>query len=326
LDLVRAVGIYVEKLLWPVGLNAYIDHLADGPLPLLCAGLFAAGVGFAAWRWWAAPTDGTPLYALAWLGVTLAPSLAIVWKIPDVPVAERYLYLPSVGGCLLAGWAAARVWSATSSPARHAALAAGVTVVLLAALTLTVRRNVVWHDDIALWTDTEAKSVISGMAARDLGTAYQQAGRAADARAAFERALRRRNDARGLQTIYNNLGTLAMYDADYAAAQRYYQQALAANPEAADTLFNLGLAVLQAGGATRQSAQAALPYYQHALRLSPHDSDIEAALAQVFDLLGEHADAAAHAQRALALGARGQTADGLHAILQRAAASGTSPP
>ena len=326
LDLVRAVGIYVEKLLWPVGLNAYIDHLAGGPLPLLFAGLFAVGLGLAAWRWSTASAGGVPLYALAWIGVTLAPSLAIVWKIPDVPIAERYLYLPSVGACLLAGWAAARGVSAATSPAIRAALAAAVTAVLLAALALTVRRNVVWHDDIALWTDTEAKSVVSGMAARDLGTAYQQAGRAADARAAFARALQRHNDARGLQTIYNNLGTMAMYDADYAAAQRYYQQALAANPEAADTLFNLGLAVLQAGGATRQSAQAALPYYQHALRLSPHDSDVEAAIAQVLDLLGEHADAAAHAQRALALGARGQTADGLHAILQRAAAAAASTP
>ena len=68
------------------------------------------------------------------------------------------------------------------------------------------------------------------MAARGLGTAYQQAGRAADARAAFERALTRRNTPRGLQTIYNNLGTLAMYDADYGAARRSYEQALAAAP------------------------------------------------------------------------------------------------
>ena len=51
--------------------------------------------------------------------------------------------------------------------------------------------------------------------------------------------------------------------------------------------------------------------------LSPHDSDIEAALAQAFDILGDRAAADAHARRALELGASGQTADSLRAMLKR---------
>ena len=118
------------------------------------------------------------------------------------------------------------------------------------------------------------------MAARSLGTAYQQAGRAADARAAFERALQRRNNARGLQTIYNNLGTLAMYDGDYAAAQRYYEAALAANPAGRIRSSISASPFCTAAGGRAQSAQAALAYYQRAARLNPHDGDIEAAIAE----------------------------------------------
>jgi tetratricopeptide (TPR) repeat protein len=274
LDLAAAVGVYVETS----GRRPQRLHRSHRcrPAARRLALLLLAGLATAAWRWSTTRADGVPLFALAWLALTLLPSLAIVWKIPDAPIAERYLYLPSVGFCMLVGVLTARAWDGLASRVLRVGLAAVIGAVLLAATLGTVRRNPVWHDDIALWEDTEPKSQLSGLAARNLGTAYQQAGRAADARAAFEQALRRRNDPRGVQTIYNNLGTLAMYDGDYATAQRDYRQALAASPEAADTLFNLGLAVLQGGGQSPAAARAALPYYEHALRLSPHDSDIEA--------------------------------------------------
>jgi tetratricopeptide (TPR) repeat protein len=267
-DLIGAVGMYLGRLVWPVPLNAYIDHIDTGTMTVGLALVFVAGFATAFWLWnrarvqgiegsrvqaspgKRAPTTrgsskqaparnlessnprtlnvGILLFGLAWLGLTLAPSLAIVWKIPDAPIAERYLYLPSVGFCLLIGYAAARAWAAASTQSTRWAVAGAVALLLLASAIVTVRRNPVWHDDIALWEDTEQNSQVSGMAARSAGTAYQQAGRPADARAAFERALQRRNTQRGLQTIYNNLGTLAMFDRDYAAAQRYYEAAMAA--------------------------------------------------------------------------------------------------
>jgi Flp pilus assembly protein TadD len=347
LDLLGAVGMYVGRLLWPVNLNAYIDRIDSGPLTLALALVLLAGAGGAAWFWWSArpraraneasgtraaraprrgggspgprPLEpsrpGLPLFALAWLVLTLAPSLAILWKIPDAPLAERYLYLPSAGFCLLVGDLVGRAWAATTNRPARLATAGGLAVMLLASAIGTVRRNPVWHDDIALWEDTERKSFASGMAARSVGTAYLQAGRRAEARAAFQRALDRRNSQRGVQTIYNNLGTLAMYDADYAAAQRHYEAALQANP-GADTIFNLGLAILQRGGLSQAAAQAALPYYQRAQGLNPHDPDIEAALAQAYGILGQRELAAQHARRALELGATGPTADTLRAMLQ----------
>jgi len=328
-DLAGALGAYAAKLLWPVDLNAYIDHIDAGPLTVGLAIALFAGLGAAIWRWSgavrtrraeASREPAAVLFALAWLLLTLLPSLTIAWKIPDAPMAERYLYLPSVGFCLLAGVLLARLWAAARPGPARAALAVGCTAVLAAAALGSGRRNAVWHDDVALWQDTEPKSQVSGMAARNLGTAYQQLGRAEEARAAFQRALQRRNDARGLQTVYNNLGTLAMLDSDYPAAQRFYEAALQANPNAADTLFNLGLAVLHGGGMSRESAQAALGWYQRALRLNPHDPDIEAALAQAFDLLGQPETAVEHARRALELGARGQTADSLRARVKQAEA------
>ncbi len=252
---------------------------------------------------------------MSWIGLTLVPSLAILWKIPDAPLAERYLYLPSAGFCLLVGALAGRGWARLATPsARRAAAAVGATIVLAGAGAAALRSRV-WHDDIALWEDTEAKSQVSGMAARNLGTAYQQAGRAAEARAAFARALERRNDARGLQTIHNNLGTLAMMEGDFPAAQRAYEQALVSAPDASDTLFNLALAVLHGGGTTPEAARSALPKLQRALALNPHDADIEAALGQVYLILDDEPQACAHLHRAEQLRPSPRTADGIRQML-----------
>ena len=153
------------------------------------------------------------------------------------------------------------------------------------------------------------------MAARNLGTAYQKAGRPADARVAFGRALERRNDARGLQTIHNNFGTLAMMDGDFAAAQRAYEQALVAAPDAPDTLFNLGLAMLHGGGSTPEAARRALPKLQRALELNPHDADIEAGLGQLYLILGERDRACEHLRRGQQLRPTERTAEAIRKLL-----------
>ena len=316
LEIAAAVGTYVGKLLWPWPLNAYIDQLSLTPAEF-AAGLLLIGALLAATWHWRARRDGLPLFALLWIGLTLVPSLAILWKIPDAPLAERYLYLPSAGFCLLAGDLAARGWARLPTvTARRVVAAAGVVVLLLAGAGSALRSRV-WHDDIALWEDTEAKSQVSGMAARNLGTAYQQAGRAADARAAFARALERHNDPRGLQTIHNNLGTLAMMDGDFAAAQRAYEQALVAAPDAPDTLFNLGLALLHGGGSTPDAARRALPKLQRALALNPHDADVEAGLGQVYLILDDRPQACEHLHRAEQLRPSEHTAQGIRQLLSQ---------
>lgn len=313
-EVVAAIGVYIGKLLLPVAQNAYIDHIPVTAAALVTAALFAAGLALAAWRFHTRG-EGVPLFALLWIALTLAPSLAIMWKIPDAPLAERYLYAPSVGFCLLLGNLGARVWGRATAPPARAIVTAGAALLLAAAAFATVRRNPVWRDDIALWEDTDAKSRVSGMAARNLATAYQQAGRSADARAAFARALTRRNDARGLQTIHNNLGTLALLDGDHAGARREYEAALAAAPNAADTLFNLGLLELQAGGSTPDAARRAVPYLERARQLNPHDADCEAALGQTYLILGEPERARRHLQRALALQPSERTAAAIRQLL-----------
>ncbi len=315
-EAIAGFGTYVGKLLAPIELNAYIDHIPVTAWSLGAAVLFGAAVVVAG-RHWARRREGLPLFALLWVLLTLVPSLAILWKIPDAPLAERYLYLPSVGCCLLVGDLAARAWRRADRRAGRALYALVAAIVLAAAASATVRRNPTWRDDIALWQDTEAKSQRSGMAARNLATAYQQAGRPAEARATFARALTRRNNARGLQTIYNNLGTLELLAGDYGAARAAYEAALRAVPHAPDTLFNLGLATLHEGGSSPEAARQALPLFEQAQRLNPHDADTAAALGQAYLLTGDTTRARHNLDRALALQPSPRTRASIERLLEQ---------
>lgn len=319
--LLTAVGVYAGKLVWPLRLDPYIDHLPSSiALQVAVIAMLLAALGAALW-WWRA-RRGVPLLSLLWMALTLVPSLTILWKIPDTPVAERYLYLPSVGFCLMVGYGAMRAWSARPERWRTALSASGVALILLGAFA-TIRRNPVWRDDIALWKDAASKSHRSGMPLRSLGAAYQKRGRLGEARRAFEGALERHNSPRGLQIVLNNLGTLAMGDHDYAAAQRYYEEALRANPQGADTLFNLGLAVLYRGERSPDAAKRALDYLLRARELSRLDGDIEAALGQAYAIIGDERRAAAHFRHALELGVAPVTAESVKSYLARIESSAT---
>jgi tetratricopeptide (TPR) repeat protein len=304
-----ATAAYLRELVWPFPLNAFIDVVPRDALSVVVFVAYLAAV-VAALRS-RRSVGGTPLFAVLWIAVTLLPSLAIVWKIPEVPMAERYLYLPSVGLCLLL---ASLVAHAVATRGRL--VVAPVAALAVAAFAATVARNPVWHDDVALWEDTVQKASVSGMAWRSLGTAYQQRGRADEAGSAFERALTLRNSPRGLQVIHNNLGTLAMTRGEYAAALRSYEQALQANPNAADTLYNVGLARFFAGGQTATAAAAAIPLYRRAQALSPHDPDIDAALGQAYAAAGDRPRAIQSLEAALRKGVQPQTATGVRSMLE----------
>jgi len=304
--LLGAAGVYLGKLILPIRQSAYISDLPSGPVALLLAGAAIAlvcGGGVVAWR----RGERRVSFLLLWIGVTLAPSLAIVVKIPGAPVAERYLYLPSVGFCLLVGYTASRMMQRVG----RVVVTAVVALLLCAGTATSVQRNAVWRSNLTLWTDTAAKNTTDGLPMRGLSTAYQQLGDAAKAAEYFQLALQRRNDQSGQFTIYNNLGSLAMTERKLDEAERYYRKALGLNPQAAECVFNLGLIALtrakeDAAGHDaawqREQAQRARQLFEQSIQLNPHDPDAYVALGQTFTTLGDGQAARAHFERALQLG------------------------
>jgi tetratricopeptide (TPR) repeat protein len=102
-----------------------------------------------------------------------------------------------------------------------------------------------------------------------------------------------------LDMVSFNLGRLAEERGDVVLAQRHYQEALAAAPDAFLAWLDLGNLA-----ARRRDWPAALRCYQRAAALEPASDDAESNLGGVYLALGDLAESARHLERALALNAR----------------------
>ena len=134
---------YVRLFLVPAALSSDYEPgvitpaTSITPAVLLGAVLLAgwAGIAFRAWR-----TDRGLALGLCWVPVALAPVSNVLFA-TGIVLAERTLYLPSVGVALLAGWMADRV----PAPRRREAMALAAAV-LVAAVGRTWTRTPAWHD------------------------------------------------------------------------------------------------------------------------------------------------------------------------------------
>ncbi len=142
-----AIGLwfqYLRLLLFPVDLASDYDpgvlFPSESPdLPVLLGALVLAGLGLAALRAW----KGVPLvsFGIAWFGMTVLPVSNLLFPAGTL-LAERTLYLPSVGLCLAAAGVAAPVLAWPHRP--RGAVLAGAVVLLLAFMVRTVLRNPSW--------------------------------------------------------------------------------------------------------------------------------------------------------------------------------------
>src|SRR6266567_7337417 len=105
---ISLLGGYLWKLVWPAHLSAYYvfhksSHLTDRNVLLGLAALAVCGILFVIlWR-----RVHLLSFALILFFLPLGPVLNPKWM-PASVFAERYLYLPSIGFCWLAGWAAVK--------------------------------------------------------------------------------------------------------------------------------------------------------------------------------------------------------------------------
>jgi len=121
--------------------------------------------------------------ALFWLALLPVSNLVPIYR----PMADRFLYLPMTGVAIMLAsipWERRRVMHGTCM----------VVVVLIAGALacVTFQREKVWHDSLALWSDTARVNPQSADSQTGLGSALLDAGKPAESVAAFERAIQLR--------------------------------------------------------------------------------------------------------------------------------------
>jgi tetratricopeptide (TPR) repeat protein len=302
--LIRASGYYVIKLVWPWPHLNYAVWSQVPALPMAVLAVAAALAATVAAAWARRRGHGaTPLLGLLWSGVALAPSLVIALSsFAANPVAERYLYLPSVGLALALGATVAEL-----AAGRWRAPALGIAAaLLLAGLAGSVLRSYDWSDNVRLWSSATRQVRDNGQPWVELGSAQYVAGDLAGALATFAVARTLPMAPETLAVAEYNAGLAHLKRVELAAALAAFDRAAAANRRYPLAHYGRGRALYEQALATGELAarrrlltQARLAF-STTVGLDPSFGDPRLQLVRVLRALGDTerargADAAAQA-------------------------------
>lgn len=252
-----AFGWYIVKAVWPFPQSAFVSVIPQGPVHIGLSLLLpiAALVFYFAWR--KRQGGGREIAALALFFFGAAPSLAIaLYRISETPLAERYLYIPTIGLCLFVGFLLERVGTRFSAPVARW----GVPVAICAAIAIPAgwsarARGEVWQNNMAFWSDTVNKASDQGLPHLHLGITYSEKRYTATtdeeraewdrkAIAEYQRALETYDDNEGRSKAHNNMGSSYIAMGEYDKAIEHFQQATQIDTRYPNAHYNWGMAIL----------------------------------------------------------------------------------
>ncbi|MSU49134.1 MAG: tetratricopeptide repeat protein [Opitutus sp.] len=171
----------------------------------------------------------------AWFFVTLATGFGI-GRIAAHPIAEHRVYLALAAPAVL-------VAAGLFALGGRRGLIAAFGLALLCGV-LTLRRNADYRSALTIWSDTVAKAPTNPRAHYNLANALSAAGRATDAIAHYETALRFEP---GYAAAHYNLGGALLQLGRADEAVTHYEAALRLEPGSTDTHVNLAAALIRLG-------------------------------------------------------------------------------
>lgn len=314
------IAQYTGLLFWPARLSAFHVFVKSTSItePLVLAGvaIVVADAILVVWLWrraWPAA------FAVLWIGFTLAPVLNARWMASNV-LAERYLYLPSVGFCWLVAWAGVAAWDwcarqgLSSRRTVRVCLAAATTALAVLAVTRLVTRNRDWSDDGKLYAQTLRTDPMATVIRSNVATGYFINGRFDLAEQEYLRVLRERPD---LAPAANALGVLYAKEGRNREAAAMFSRAIAQKPQWSDPYVGLGNLLLDEGdqaGAERQ--------YGRAIQLSPLNAPALNRLGAL--LLAQHRDNEAIERLSASVGVQ-MTAEASLGLAEALRRTGDSP-
>ena len=287
LMLLKSFAFMFSKLIMP--LNLSMEYVYAAPQSLLDPWVLSALLliivcGASAYRW---KKSSPPLFFLLLFVATLwVPTSNIVWYFSYF-AADRYIYAPSAGLCILAVLASERLLGS----GRRFFVFSWVCIICLFAI-LTWRQSGVWHDETSMYTQMLKVSPRSLEAMVGLSGAYYSAGKydLSDryARQAMERDP---NDFRP----YMNLGNISFVHGRLNEALEFFLQAQKNNPRAPEVHNALGSVYDDLG-----KPALAIESFKNALQLRPDYFEAYTNLGVTYERTNNLSEAEAVLNKALA--------------------------
>ncbi len=312
-----SLGWYVKKTIWPPPQSAFVAEVPGGLVPLLgvaaLAG-FAAVLVLALRRRRAVPE--VLAGALFFAGLALSLAIAL-FPISETPLAERYLYIPSAGVCLLLAFLLAR-----GTEGRPYVLAL-VPLVAVPLSVATVARAEVWSNNLAFWSDAVAKAPGEGLPHLHLGITYAERNELEKAAQEYQAALKGYRDAEGLSKAHNNYGSLLLRMQRFDDAIEQFKLALVQDPNYETPHYNWALTILNQAQPLRDPAareaavRDAIGHFEIALKINPRYVKAHYQYGALLHRLGQTDRAAPHLRRVLELAPASAEAREARTLLSR---------
>lgn len=201
------------------------------------------------------------LFAL-WFFITIIP-VCNIFPIND-PVAERYLYLPSIGPIILI---ALLIDFAHKCSARYVLLF--LTWLIISFSFLTIQRNADWKNDYTLWKAAVEKNPMNPLAHSSFAKAAFSMGNADEALVELKKAEQLRPNAVTLSNINYNIGLIYKSKFMYDKALYALDKAVRLNPFNALAYVAMGK-ILRKEGKLSEANNA----FRKALEIDPANKEV----------------------------------------------------
>lgn len=308
-QLFGALGWYVLRVVWPPPQSAFVTTVPAGGYVLL--GVLAASAWIAGtWRSWRHSEWRVEVLAMALFFISLAPSLVIaVLSVSETPLAERYLYIPSAGICLAAGFLIVRLSARLAASPRWRTVGSVAATLLIAvpAGWASAQRAAVWRNNFRFWQDAVRTAPNESLPHLHLGTAYAELGDHSAAIEQYRLALNTARNGEARSKALNNLGSRYAAMGRYQDAIEQFKQALEDVPQYPMAHYNWALAeLLLASNATDEAergqriSDGAL-HLEAALRLNPRYVEAQLEYAHLLLNLGVREDGIEHLREVIRL-------------------------
>ncbi|MFH1957033.1 MAG: tetratricopeptide repeat protein [bacterium] len=222
-------------------------------------------------------------FAIFWFFITLLPVSHIISF--GGLMGERFLYLPSVGFCLLLG---AIVERAKMLKKTHIIF---ISIILICFSLLTIKRNFVWYDEYNLWLSTVKRVPDNARAHFNLGKACFKKGLLEEAEEEYKKVI---NLKPNYISPYDHLGILYSKRGWFEDAINIYIQALNINSDSAELHNHLGYAYYRTGKYAQAFAE-----YKRAIDINPNYASAHNNLGAVYALKGMNKEAMNEFNKAL---------------------------
>jgi len=235
-------GLYLLKMVWPVGLAVFYplpDHLTWLLMAATASAVVLVIISSFVWRAGRAHAY-LPVGWLWFLG-TLVPVIGLV-QVGGAALADRYTYIPSIGVFIAVTFGVCALADRFQFPKK--AIATAAVLILATCLILAENQLRYWHDSETLFAHALAVTKNNHVAHVNLGVALEQKGKLNEALAEYRAA---EQLAPELYHIHNNLGNLLDNLGHPNKALTEYREAVLLNPKLPSLHNGAGIVLTELG-------------------------------------------------------------------------------